>query len=67
MNAVICILCAVIVLQSVLHFAERRDLYNRLMCRNLSEYKSGDAPKKVKSIHTKLLGNWRSAGKDGDK
>ncbi len=32
-------LCVIIVLQAVLHTIERRDLYNRLMSRNLFEYK----------------------------
>lgn len=60
-------LIAVILLQSIFHFCERRDMYNRLMSRNLTEYKQSDKlpPKHIPSAHDRTLNRWRS--KVGDK
>lgn len=58
------ILCGIIILQALAHHFERRDLYNRIMSKNLAEYKSGKAPSVV-SAHNRVLNKWR--GKDGDK
>lgn len=52
------ILCGVIVLQSVIYHFERRDLYNRIMSKNLTEYK-GDKCVSVKSAHDRVLKKWR--------
>lgn len=48
---------------SVLHRCERRELYDRMMCNNLAEYK-GDKPYAAKSAHERILRRWR--GEDGD-
>ncbi len=60
------ILIAVIVLQSFIHFIERRDMCNRIMSRDLTEYKQGGkTPERVPSAHDRVLNNWRK--KAGDK
>jgi hypothetical protein len=60
---------AIIVLQSVLHFIERRDMANRLMSKSYTEYKqSADihSPKKhTPSAHSIVLNRWRNK-KGGD-
>lgn len=35
-------------ISEVIHYKERKNLYNRLMAKNLSEVKSYEAPKKAK-------------------
>ena len=58
------ILIAVIALQSILHFIERRDMANRLMSKSYTEYKqSADihSPKNhIPSAHERTLNRWRS-------
>lgn len=63
MITVIYILCGVIILQSVLHHLERKDLYNRLMSRSLAEFK-GEKCRYTPSAHDKVLKRWRR--KDGE-
>lgn len=60
------ILFAVIVLQTVIHFFERRDMYNRLMSKNYSEYVHTDKtpPKHIPSAHEKTLQKWRNKAGD---
>ncbi len=61
---VIIALCAVIALQAVFHYAERRDLYNRIMCRDLTEYRSdsGKNPKSsLNARHDEIMKKWRDA------
>ena len=55
------LLVAVIVLQSLLHYRERRDMYNRLMSKSLTEYKQSGSPppKHTPSAHDRVLKNWR--------
>lgn len=55
------ILIAIIVLQSIFHYYERRDMYNRLMSKNLTEYKQGGKPppKHIPSAHDRVLQKWR--------
>lgn len=57
------ILCGVIILQSTIHHFERKDLYNRIMSKNLTEYK-GEKCISAKSAHDRVLKRWR--GKDGE-
>ena len=56
------ILIVVIILQSIIHFLERRDMYNRLMSKDLTEYKQGGAPppRRIPSAHDRTLQKWRS-------
>lgn len=57
------ILIGVIFTQAIVHYFERKDLYNRLMCKDIHEYKNiNTEAKKVLSAHTKTLRNWRSKG-----
>ena len=58
------ILIAVIVVQSILHFIERRDMSNRLMSKSYTEYKQSNeihSPKKhIPSAHERTLNRWRN-------
>lgn len=60
------ILITVIILQTIIHFLERRDMYNRLMCKNYSEYTNSDKkpPKHIPSAHEKTLQKWRNKAGD---
>lgn len=60
------ILVAVIIIQSIIHFIERRDLYNRLMSKSLSDYKQGGMPPKthIPSAHDRVLKKWRNKAGD---
>lgn len=58
-------LCAVIILQMIIQHFERRDLYNRIMSKNMTEYKNEPAPKFV-SAHQKVLERWRKKGGDDE-
>ena len=57
------ILCGVIILQSIIHHFERKDLYNRIMSKNLTEYKGEKCPS-IQSAHDRTIKRWR--GKDGE-
>lgn len=57
------ILCGIIVIQALLHHFERHDLYNRIMSKNLTEYK-GERGLPIKSAHRQVLNRWK--GLDGD-
>ena len=56
------ILIAVIILQAILHYFERRDMYNRLMSKSLTEYRQDTTPPKehIPSAHSRVLQKWRS-------
>lgn len=58
------VLGVVIIIQSIFHLVERRDMYNRLMSRNLTEYKQSDKPpfQHIPSAHDRILKRWRSKG-----
>lgn len=58
MTAIIIALCAVIVAIEVLHWLERRDLYNRIHAKDYREYKQ-DQPKQPMSKHDAVLRRWR--------
>ena len=56
------LLCSVIVLQSVLHYIERQNLQDRIMSRNLNEYKQRDEPmQKHQSAHDRVMQKWRGS------
>ena len=48
-----------VIIQQVIHHCERKDLYNRIMSRDLDEYKGTGKPTSGKSAHAKVLDNWR--------
>lgn len=58
-------ICAVLgialIIQEVLHFVERRDLYNRIMSKNYSEYRN-DKPLDAQSAHRRTIEKWRKKG-----
>jgi hypothetical protein len=60
------ILFAVIILQQSLHFIERRDMCNRLMSKDYTEYRSDKIPPRnhIPSAHEQTLKRWRSKGGD---
>ena len=59
------ILCVVIILQAIFHYIERRDLYNRIMSRSLTEYKQDTTPpKQTQSAHDRVLNKWRNKAGD---
>lgn len=64
-------LAAVIAVLEILHFIERRDLCDRLMSRDLSEYKrerSPSAPEPPReSAHRRAINQWRSAGGESER
>ena len=55
------ILIGIIVLQAILHHFERKDLYNRIMSKTLSEYK-GENDRSPKSAHKAVMDAWRGKG-----
>ena len=59
MTAAIIALCGVILVQQITHHFERKDLYNRIMSKNLTEYK-GESPGYQVSAHQKVLSRWRA-------
>ena len=58
---VIAIQTLTIVGMTIVQHIERKDLYNRLMCRNMSEYNNikDDEPKQPISRHKAVLNRWR--------
>ena len=64
MSVMVLALCGVILAQQVIHHFERKDLYNRIMSKNLTEYK-GDSPGYQTSAHRRVLERWK-ARRGGD-
>lgn len=52
------------IVQSILHIRERRDLYNRIMSRDFTEYKGQPIHGNTQSAHDRVLKRWRSKGGD---
>lgn len=61
MNIHIVYLLIILAHMVIQHF-ERKDLYNRIMSKNLTEYK-GDNFHSLQSAHRRAIDKWR--GKDG--
>lgn len=59
-------LAIIIAAIEALHYRERKDLYNRLMCRSIDEYKrvssKNEPPEKRESLHRKAIREWRERG-----
>lgn len=54
------ILCVVIAVQAVFHYVERRDLYNRIMSRDYTEYKRAKPPGvHPQTAHERALRKWK--------
>ena len=55
------VLGAVVIVQAVLHYIERQRLQDRIMSRNLTEYKNRDEEIKNphKSAHDRWMENWK--------
>ena len=56
------ILSAIIVIQAIIHYVERRDMLNRLMSKSLTEYRQDvkNPPIAVPSAHSITLNRWRN-------
>lgn len=64
MNTTI-ILFIIIISQSIMHYIERRDLYNRIMSQDLIDYNQrNNSPKKVGNFIKKNMGNMFGGGND---
>jgi hypothetical protein len=62
----IILLIAVIIIQAIINRCERRDMLNRLMSKNLTEYRQDDRtpPKPIPSAHDRVLKKWRNRAGD---
>jgi hypothetical protein len=58
---IVYLLLGFIVFQSVIHYYERKDLYNRIMSKNLTEYK-GEPGRRFRSAHERVMERWRKTG-----
>lgn len=59
-TAIIIILVILLVGLEVLHYIERKDLYNRIMSKGLKEYQNiKEKPHRKTSKHEKMLAKWR--------
>lgn len=56
------ILAGTIILMLLLHAYERRDLYNRIMSRDITEYRNERNKNPVQSRHDQVLRKWRRGG-----
>jgi hypothetical protein len=54
------ILIAVIVIQAIIHFIERRDMLNHFSSSNHKDTKHKAPPKHIPSAHSKVLKRWKS-------
>jgi hypothetical protein len=66
MMYVIYALLFIIAVQELLHRAERKDLYNRLMCRDINDYRRGTPPYPPENAHKRTLKKWRNLGAPDD-
>ena len=64
---IIFVLCGIIVLQNIEHAIERKDLYNRIMCGSVSDYKriNDDNIQKPINAHDKVMKRWRDTTVQG--
>ncbi len=53
------VLAFIILFQTIVHFIERRELADRLMSRDLTEFKNEPIKSKYKSAHDKTIKKWR--------
>lgn len=53
------------IIQAIIHCVERRDMLNRLMSKNLTEYRQDtNPPKHIPSAHDRVLNKWRNKAGD---
>ncbi len=56
-----------LITQTIVCHLERRDLLNRIMCKDLNDYrKDGKTPVAPVSAHRKTLQKWRSGKTEGE-
>ena len=55
------VLCGIIIIQAISHHYERKDLYDRIMSKNLTEYK-GEPGRRFRSAHERVMERWRKTG-----
>lgn len=60
------ILCGIIAVQNITHFIERRELYNRIMSRDLREFEKfngkSEPVEPVISAHRRAINDWKGEG-----
>lgn len=65
MSIAVAVLSAVLVIQSVCAYIERKDLYNRIQSRDLTEYSSVTKEhirEPTQRRHKRMIDKWRSMG-----
>lgn len=63
MNSIVYLLCGVMAVQQILHYRERKDLYNRIMSKSFTEYKDeGKTPSYSVPAHRRVMDRWRQKG-----
>lgn len=61
LNILLIALVLLNITQAIIHSVERRDMLNRLMSKDLIEYKQGtNHPKHIPSAHERVLNKWRN-------
>lgn len=59
------LLIGLLVLEAIIHHFERRDLYNRIMSKDITDYKTAGKKKtRVMTAHQRALAAWREKGGD---
>ncbi len=57
------VLVVALIVQGIIHRTERKDLYNRIMSRNITEYKNADKAAHIPvSAHRRVLDKWKDRG-----
>lgn len=56
----------VIAVIEIIHYLERKDLYNRIMCRDIGEYRNKNPAKKPMSAHERVLKRWKAKERGGN-
>lgn len=65
LNILLITLVLLNITQAIIHSVERKDMLNRLMSRDYTEYKQGDnPPKHIPSAHNRVLNRWRNKAGD---
>ena len=59
LEIIVCAILGVMVVQNILWYKERKDLCNRIMCKDIQEYTNIDVkPKSVIPKYRKILNEW---------
>ena len=67
MELIAYVLAVIIAIQAILHAIERKDLYNRIMSRDIADYKVLKSDKPVKPVvpkYKKVMTEWRKGKRE---